>query len=111
MSSTLESVQAEPSSMDVGFGEVLHAVLASLRRRKLLVGAIVAIALVLGIIGVFVIPTSYTPEADIRGGYVFSNAVAKDADTRSGSMIALDLMRVIETQKSLYSLTTWHAGS
>ena len=53
-------------------------------RRKLLVGAIVAIALVLGIIGVFVIPPSYTPEADIRGGFVFSNAVAKDADTRSG---------------------------
>ena len=30
MSSTLESVQIEPSSMDVGFGEVLHAALASL---------------------------------------------------------------------------------
>ena len=83
MSSTLDFVQIEPSSVDVGFGKVLHAALASLWRRKLLVGAIVAIALVLGIIAVFVIPPSYTPEAYIRGGFVFSNAVAKDADTKS----------------------------
>ena len=101
MSSTLDFVQIEPSSVDVGFGEVLHAALASLWRRKLLVGAIVAIALVLGTIGVIVIPPSYSPEADIRGGFVFSNAVAKDADTRSGPIIAVDLLRVIETQKSL----------
>ena len=60
MSSTLDFVQIEPSSLDVGFGEVLHAALASLWRRKLLVGAIVATALALGIIAVFVIPRSYT---------------------------------------------------
>ena len=101
MSITLDSVQIEPSFLYVGFGEVLHAALASLWRRKLLVGAIVATALALGIIAVFVIPPSYTPEAYIRGGFVFSNAVAKDADTKSGPFIALDLMRVIETQKSL----------
>ena len=88
-------------ALDVGFGEVLHAALASLWRRKLLVGTIVAAAVALGIIAVFVIPPSYTSEADIRGGFVFSNAVAKNADTKSGPFIALDLMRVIETQKSL----------
>ena len=101
MSSTLDFVQIEPSSLDVGFGEVLHAALASLWRRKLLVGAIVATALALGIIAVFVIPPSYTAEAYIRGGFVASNAVAKDEDRRSAPSISLDLMRVIETQSRL----------
>jgi uncharacterized protein involved in exopolysaccharide biosynthesis len=100
MSSTLD-VQIEPSSLYVGFGEVLHAALASLWRRKLLLGAIVATALTLGIIAAFTIPRSYTPEAYIRGGFVSSNAVAKDEDRRDGPYIGLDLMRVIETQKSL----------
>jgi uncharacterized protein involved in exopolysaccharide biosynthesis len=106
MSSTpdsVDSVQIEPSSLDVGFGEALHAALASLWRRKLLVGAIVAIALALGIIAVFVIPPSYTPEAYIRGGFVASNAVAKDGEDsrRGGPFIGLDMMRVIETQSRL----------
>ena len=101
MSSTSDFVQIEPSSLDVGFGEVLHAALASLWRRKLLVGAIVATALALGIIAVFVIPPSYTSEAYIRGGFVASNAVAKDEDSKSGPFIGLDLMRVIETQSRL----------
>ena len=101
MSNTLDSVQIEPSCLDVGFGEVLHAALASLWRRKLLVGEIVA-RLALGIIAVFVIPRSYKSEAYIRGGFVISSAVAKNEDRRSGGpFIALDLMRMIETQKSL----------
>ena len=103
MSSTLDSVdsvQIEPSLLDVGFGEVLHGALASLWRRKLLVGGIVATALALGIIAVFVIPPSYTAEASIQGGFVASNAVAKN-DDRRGPFIGLDLMRVIETQSRL----------
>jgi hypothetical protein len=35
------SLNIEPSPQDVGFGEVLHAVLTGLWRRKLLMGAIV----------------------------------------------------------------------
>ena len=107
MSSTLDFVQGEPSSLDIGLGEVLHATLASLWRRKLLVGAIVATALALGIIAVFVIPPSYTPEAYIRGGFVASSAVAQDEDSNEGNkgsggpFVGLDLMRVIETQSRL----------
>ena len=89
----------EPS-LDVGFGEVLHAWLASLWRRKLLVGAIVATALALGIIAVFVIPPLYKTEAYILGGFVASNAVKKD-DSRSSPYVGLDLARVIETQSRL----------
>ena len=96
MSDTLESVHIEPSP-HVGFGEVLHAWLASFWRRKLLVGAIVATTLALGIIAIFVIPPSYKTEAYIRGGFVASNAVKRD-ETRSSPYVGLDLARVIETQ-------------
>jgi uncharacterized protein involved in exopolysaccharide biosynthesis len=87
--------------LDVGFGEVLHALLASLWRRRLLLGAIVAAALALGIIALLVITPSYTPEASIRGGFVASNAVAKDEDSKGAPSVSLDLMRVIETQSRL----------
>ena len=99
--STSDFVRIEPSPLDVGFGEVLHAALASLWRRKLLLGAIAATALALGIIAVFAIPPSYTSEAYIRGGFVASNSIAKDEDSKSGPFISLDLMRVIETQSRL----------
>ena len=44
MSALNSALNIEPSPLDVGFGEVLHAVLTSLWRRKLLMGAIVATA-------------------------------------------------------------------
>ena len=101
MSSALDLDHIGPSSLDVGFGEVLHALLASLWRRRLLVGTIVAAALALGIIALLVITPSYTPEASIRGGFVASNAVAKDEDSKGAPSVSLDLMRVIETQSRL----------
>ena len=101
MSSALDLDHIGPSSLDVGFGEVLHALLASLWRRRLPVGTIVAAALALGIIALLVITPSYTPEASIRGGFVASNAVAKDEDSKGAPSVSLDLMRVIETQSRL----------
>jgi uncharacterized protein involved in exopolysaccharide biosynthesis len=97
----VESNASEFSSMNVGFGEVLRVALASLWRRKLLVGATVVTALAFGIVAFVVIPPSYTPEAYIRGGFVASNAVAKDEDSKSAPSVGLDLMRVIETQSRL----------
>jgi uncharacterized protein involved in exopolysaccharide biosynthesis len=101
MSSNLDSVSVERSARDIGLGEVLHSAVTSLWRRKLLVGAIVAIAVALGITAVIVIPPSYRPEAYIRGGFVVSNAVAKDEDSKTGPYVGLDLARVIETQSRL----------
>jgi uncharacterized protein involved in exopolysaccharide biosynthesis len=93
------SLQIDPAPLDVGFGGVLHVALASLWRRKLLVGAIVAMALALGTIAVFAIPPSYTAEAYIRGGFVASNVIARDEDKKDG--YGLDLIRVIETQSRM----------
>jgi uncharacterized protein involved in exopolysaccharide biosynthesis len=98
MSSNLDSIELERSPLDVGLGEVLHIALASLWRRKLLVGTIVATALALGVVALFLIPSSYTPVAYIRGGFVVSNAVAKDEDSKSGPFVGIDLTRMIETQ-------------
>jgi uncharacterized protein involved in exopolysaccharide biosynthesis len=101
MSSNLDSVSVERSPLDIGLGEVLHSALTSLWRRKLLVGAIIASAVALGIMAIFVIPPSYIPTAFIRGVFVVSNAVAKDEDSKSGPYIGLDLTRMIETQSRL----------
>ena len=100
ISSTADFAQIEPSSLDVGSG-VLHAALASLWRRKPLVGAIVATAVALGIIAVLVIPRSYTAVAYIRGGFAASDALAKDEDSSSASPMSVDLVRMIETQSRL----------
>jgi uncharacterized protein involved in exopolysaccharide biosynthesis len=97
----LDFVQIEPSKLDVGSGEVLHAVLASFWRRKLLVGAIVATAVALGIIALCVMPAWYTAEAYIRGVFLASDAPPKPEDSRSAPSISLDLVRVIETQSRL----------
>lgn len=98
MSSRLESAPLELASADIRSGEVLQSALASLWRRKLLVLAGAAIAIVLGFITVLVMPARYTAEAYIRGGFDAYYAVTKEDDaTRAGS-ISVDLVRVIETQ-------------
>ena len=104
MSSVLDVTASEPSSLNVSSGEVLHASLASLWRRKLLVGAIVATTVALGIVALHAMPLSYTAAAYIRGGFSASDAVAKDEkdeDSKSAPSISLDLSRVIETQSRL----------
>ena len=102
MSSNLDTVIVERSPLEIGHAEVLHSALASLWRRKLLVGAIVASAVALGIIALLLIPPSYSPTAYIRGGFVVSTAVARDQDSKGGGpYIGVDLTRMIETQSRL----------
>jgi len=101
MSGNLDSAQIELASGDVRSGEVLQAALASLWRRKLIVLTIVAISVALGVIAVLVMPSRYTAEAYIRGGFAASDAVTKEDDTMRAGSISLDLVRVIETQSRL----------
>src|SRR5690242_9161737 len=100
MSSNVDTVGVERAPLDIGLAEVLRAALTALWRRKLLVGVIVVSAVALGILAIFLIPTSYTPTAFIRGGFVVSNAVARDEDGK-GPYVGLDLTRMIETQSRL----------
>ena len=101
MSSNLDAVGIGRAPLELGLGDVLRSVLTSVWRRKLLVGAIVASVLAVGVAAIVVIPTSYTPTAFIRGGFVVSTAVAKDEDKAAGSYVGLDLTRMIETQSRL----------
>lgn len=101
MSSNLESAHIELTSLHTGSGEVLQAALASLWRRRLLVSAIAATAVALGILAVAVMPVRYTSEAYIRGEFAASDQGSKDSDTPSAGSISLDLVRVIETQSRL----------
>lgn len=104
MSNVLEVLPSKPASLSTGSGEVLRAALASLWQRKLLVGAIVASTIVLGIVALKAMPASYRAEAYIRGGFSALDAVSKDAkdeETKSSPSISLDLSRVIETQSRL----------
>jgi len=101
MSSNVESAHIGLTPAHLRSEPALQAALASLWRRKLLVAAIVATALVLGIIAVAVMPTRYTAEAYIRGGFAASDAVTKDDDNKSAGSISLDLVRVIETESRL----------
>src|SRR6185437_6077449 len=98
--SNVDTVRVERAPLDIGLAEVLHAALTALWRRKLLVGAIVASSVSIGSLTIFLIPTSYTPTAFIRGGFVVSNAVARDEDSKE-PYVGLDLTRMIETQSRL----------
>jgi uncharacterized protein involved in exopolysaccharide biosynthesis len=100
MSSNLDSVRVERPVLDIGLGELLHSALTSLWRRRLIMAAIIASAVALGIIAILVIPPRYTPTAFIRGGFVVSNAVASDEGNKS-AYVGLDLTRMIETQSRL----------
>jgi uncharacterized protein involved in exopolysaccharide biosynthesis len=98
MSSKFESARIELAAVEHRSGEVLQSALASLWRRKRLVLGIAAIAVVLGIVAVLVMPARYTAEAYIRGGFDGAYAVTKTDDASSSGSISLDLVRVIETQ-------------
>jgi uncharacterized protein involved in exopolysaccharide biosynthesis len=102
MSSSLDTARIEPaSSLVIRSGEVVHAAIASLWRRKLLITMIVATALALGVIAVLTMPPRYTAQAYLRGVVPGSNTVAKDDTDGSTVPVGLDLGRVIETQTRL----------
>jgi uncharacterized protein involved in exopolysaccharide biosynthesis len=102
MSSHLDSVHIEPSSLGIHSEELLYAAIASLWRRKLLMVAIFVTALALGGIAALVMPEQYTAGAYIRGGFTASDAVVTNDDRSSGAAgISLAMERVIETHSRL----------
>lgn len=96
MSDKPESVHTEVAS-----GQVLHAVLAGLWRRKGLVLTIGVAALGLGIFALSAMPARYTAEAYIRGEFAVADAIPKDEEIVSPGSMSLDVIRVIETQSLL----------
>ena len=106
MSSNLEAAHIERSPValtpvDIRSGQILQAALASLWRRKLLLAALTATSLALGIIALLAMPARYSAEIFIRGLVSGSNAVVKDDTNANASPLGLDLARVLETQTRL----------
>jgi uncharacterized protein involved in exopolysaccharide biosynthesis len=95
MSRNFASIPVEPS-----VGEVLPAALGVLWRRKLVVLAVAAVAIALGIVATQVMPPRYTAEAYIRGELAAPGPTKED-ETVSAGAISLDLIRLIETQSRL----------
>jgi uncharacterized protein involved in exopolysaccharide biosynthesis len=102
MSSNVESAHVASASVDARSGSFIQAVLASLWRRKALLVAIVAAALTLAVVTLFVLPARYTAQAYIRGEFFSApDMVAKDEQSTTTGSMNLDLVRVIETQSQL----------
>lgn len=102
MPSILDAVHVEASSVGDQYQQVLATTLANLYRRKLLIIAIIAIALALGIAALLVMPKQYTAEAYIRGGFVAPHAVATDQVGSGGPVLAFDASLVVETRARLF---------
>ena len=97
MTSNLDSAHFATVPADIG----ARAMLASLWRHNRLVFGIVAVALVLGILTVVMMPKRYTAEAHIRGEFLALDTVIKDDKSMGMGSISLDLGRVIQTQSGL----------
>jgi uncharacterized protein involved in exopolysaccharide biosynthesis len=103
MSSKVQSAHIGLTPPHLSSGPALQAAFSSLWRRKLLVLAIAAAALALGMFAVKTMPPRYTAEAYIRGDFAASDTTNKEEESMNGGAgaMSLDLVRVIETQSRL----------
>ena len=99
MSVILDSgCNAEGASLSSYYEEVLRVRLANIWRRKLLVIATVAGALVIGFVVALAIPNRYAADAIVQA---YEGGFATNAVTPDGGTIALDASMVVETQARL----------
>ena len=74
--SLLDPVHIGSPSLGIEYKQVVVETLGKLSRHKLLIMAIVAAALVLGIVATLAMPKRYTAEAFIREGLAASDSVS-----------------------------------
>ena len=100
----LDPVHGEFNSFGQHYQLKLFDMLGKIARRKLLLSAVVAVALILGLVAMFVVPKRYTAEAYIRGGFAASNSVGTShgAPITRDLPIAVDASLVVETQSRLF---------
>ena len=98
MSGLLDSVYTENPSLGRHYELVLRARLVTLWRRKWLVMAIVAAALVLGVIVTLLMPKQYTAEAYIRGGFIVPDLVTGSLEKGGAAVVGLDASQLVETR-------------
>ena len=103
----LDPVHIGPRSLGIQYKQVVLQTLGKLSRHKLLITAMVATALVLGIIASLTMPKRYTAEAFIREGLAAEGLAASDSATaaRETSVerpVAFDASLLVETRSQLF---------
>jgi len=100
----LDPVHGEFDSFGHHYQQKLFDMLGNIARRKLLLSAVVAVVLMLGLVAMFAVPKRYTAEAYIRGGFAASNSVGTShgGSTTREFPIAVDASLVVETQSRLF---------
>ena len=102
--SSLKACPAHPApdgSLGPYFNERFRATLTNVWRRRRLVIATVAVALVIGIALALTMPKRYTAEAYVRDAFKAEEATLIDKKAGIGAVIAIDASMLVQTQSRL----------
>jgi len=98
----LDPVHIGPPILGIQYGQVVIGTLGKLLRRKTLIMAMIAAALVFGVIAVFAMPKHYTAEAFIREGLAASESATAAHAISGNRPVAFDASLLVETRSQLF---------
>jgi uncharacterized protein involved in exopolysaccharide biosynthesis len=98
----LDPVHIGLPSLGIQYNQVVADRLGKLMRHKLLILAMVAAALVLGVIATLAMPKRYTAEAYIREGVAASDSGAGTRGSSVDRAVAFDASLLVETRAQLF---------
>ena len=98
----LDPVHIGSPSLGIEYKQVVTETLRKLSRHKFLIMAMVAAALVLGIVAALAIPKRYTAEAFIREGLAASDSASASHATTGERPVAFDASLLVETRSQMF---------
>jgi uncharacterized protein involved in exopolysaccharide biosynthesis len=100
--SLLDPVHLGSPHLGIHYKQVVTDTLDKLSRQKMLIAAVVASALVLGVTASLALPKRYTAEAFIREGLAASDSTSVVHGTAAERPIAFDASLLVETRSQLF---------
>ena len=98
----LDPVHIGSPTLGIEYKQVVTETLRNLSRHKFLVVAMVAAALVLGIVTALAMPKRYTAEAFIREGLAASDSASASHATTGERPVAFDASLLVETRSQMF---------
>ena len=98
----LDPVHIGSPTLGIEYKQVVTETLRKLSRHKFLIMAMVAAALVLGIVAALAMPKRYTAEAFIREGLAASNSASASHATTGERPVAFDASLLVETRSQMF---------
>lgn len=98
----LDPVHIGSPTLGIEYKQVVTETLRKLSRHKFLIMAMVAAALVLGIVAALAIPKRYTAEAFIREGLAASDSASASHATTGERPVAFDASLLVETRSQMF---------